>query len=64
MKTYLLEINETQRLELIKVISQRGDLEGNPLEYWVEGLQGLPETQAQYDMQGAGKTPLVHGMCL
>lgn len=64
MKTYLLEINETQRLELIKVISQRGDLEGTPLDYWVDGLQGLPEAQAQYDALYAGKKPLIHGMCL
>lgn len=49
--SYTIVINEEQRLALLKVISDLNiDLEGDdhPLQYWVDMLDDLPESEAEY----------------
>lgn len=65
--SYLININDAQRLALIEVLGQHNPNRGKnydpePLRYWIEMLQELPSVEPTY---GTDKAPtMIHGFCL
>lgn len=64
--TYLIDINEEQRLALLTLVKRECPVEGgHPLEYWVEMLDGIPQVEADNGSDVFGrKRPMIHGFCL
>ena len=67
--SYLININDEQRLALAQVLSLHKDEferpqngEDHPLKYWISMLKELPQVEPTY---GTDKFPtMIHGFCL
>lgn len=71
MASYLININDTQRLALIYLLETNtqgtDDNDSDPLQYWVKMLTELPavEPTANPNDPTYGKAPsMIHGFCL